>query len=225
MKYVIKRDGRKVEFDKDKIKQAILKAFLAVDGELSDYAEEKANNIAEYVSGLNQEKLEVEEIQDIVERGLMSCKRKDVAKEYILYRDMRTKIRLGNTDLLQRIKEKLDAKNVVNQNANVDEYSFGGRKGEADSEMNRHLALNYVLSDLSRNNHLNNEIYIHDLDSYIIGEHNCLTVPLDDLLANGFTTRQVDIRPAGSVNTAFQLVAVLFQLQSLMQFGRLNAAC
>ena len=220
MKYVIKRDGRKVEFDKDKIKQAILKAFLAVDGELSDYAEEKANNIAEYVSGLNQDKLEVEEIQDIVERGLMSCKRKDVAKEYILYRDMRTKIRLGNTDLLQRIKEKLDAKNVVNQNANVDEYSFGGRKGEADSEMNRHLALNYVLSDLSRNNHLNNEIYIHDLDSYIIGEHNCLTVPLDDLLANGFTTRQVDIRPAGSVNTAFQLVAVLFQLQSLMQFGK-----
>ena len=224
MKYVIKRDGRKAEFNKRKIKTAILKAFLAVDGELSEYAEDKANNIADYVEGLDRDKLEVEEIQDIVERGLMSCKRKDVAKEYILYRDMRTKVRLGNTDLLQKIREKLDAKNVLNQNANVDECSFGGRKGEADSEMNRRLALDYVLSDLSRNNHLNNEIYIHDLDSYIIGDHNCLTMPLDDLLANGFTTRQVDIRPAGSVNTAFQLVAVLFQLQSLMQFGGVSAS-
>lgn len=57
------------------------------------------------------------------------------------------------------------------------------------------------------------------------GNHNCLSVPFDDLLAKGFNTRQVDIRPANSINTAFQLLAVIFQIQSLQQFGRLNTAC
>jgi len=53
-------------------------------------------------------------------------------------------------------------------------------------------------------------VYIHDLDAYYVGSHNCLSIPFDDLLANGFNTRQTDVRPAGSVNTAFQLVAVIF---------------
>lgn len=77
---------------------------------------------------------------------------------------------------------------------------------------------------MAKNNHLNNEIYIHDLDHYPVGDHNCLTLPLDDLLANGFNTRQTDVRPAQSVSTAFQLVAVLFQLQSLNQFGGVAAS-
>lgn len=64
-----------------------------------------------------------------------------------------------------------------------------------------------------------------DLNHYIIGDHNCLSIPFDDLLANGFNTRQTDVRPANSVNTAFQLVAVIFQLQSLCQFGSLKSAC
>lgn len=76
---------------------------------------------------------------------------------------------------------------------------------------------------MARENHLNNKIYIHDLDSYYVGSHNCLSVPFDDLLANGFNTRQTDVRPAGSANTAFQLVAVIFQLQSLQQFGGVSA--
>lgn len=66
-------------------------------------------------------------------------------------------------------------------------------------------------------------IYIHDLDSYYVGSHNCLSIPFDDLLANGFNTRQTDVRPAQSINTAFQLVAVIFQLQSLQQFGGVSA--
>lgn len=77
---------------------------------------------------------------------------------------------------------------------------------------------------MAKNNHLNNEIYIHDLDHYAVGDHNCLTLPFDDLLANGFNTRQTDVRPAQSVSTAFQLVAVLFQLQSLNQFGGVAAS-
>ena len=81
-----------------------------------------------------------------------------------------------------------------------------------------------MCSKKTRDNHLNNEIYIHDLDSYAVGEHNCLTIPFDDLLAKGFNTRQTDVRPARSINTAFQLVAVIFQLQSLQQFGGVSAS-
>ena len=225
MKYVIKRDGRRKEFDGSKIENAILKAFVDVDGKVSEYAEEKAKNIADYIANLETDHdLGIEEIQDLVEKGLMSCKRKDVAKAYILYREERNKIRQKNSKLMSVIKEKLDASNVVNQNANIDEHSFGGRRGEATNEMMKQYALDYCVSDLSRNNHLNNEIYIHDLDSYAVGMHNCLTIPFDKILAEGFNTRQTDVRPAGSINTAMQLVAVIFQLQSLQQFGGVSAS-
>jgi len=224
---VKKRDGRIVPFDSSKIKNAILAAFKNVDGEITDYANEKAENIADYIEGYYldvNETPEIEEIQDLVEKGLMSTKRKDVAKEYILYREQRTKIRNANSKLMQNIKEKIEASDVQNQNANVDEYSFGGRMGEARSELMKDYALNYIVSPMARENHLNNEIYIHDLDAYAVGMHNCLTVPFDKLLAEGFNTRQTDVRPARSINTAFQLVAVLFQLQSLQQFGGVSAS-
>ena len=154
----------------------------------------------------------------------MASNHKDVARAFIVYRNTRSRVRDRNSAWMKAIKEKLSASNVQNQNANVDEFSFGGRKGEADAELMKKLALDDYMSEMSRNNHLNNEIYIHDLDSYVVGMHNCLTVPFDKLLANGFNTRQTDVRPAQSVNTAFQLVAVLFQLQSLQQFGGVSAS-
>ena len=224
---VIKRDGRIVDFDATKIERAILAAFQDVDGKITPYAKEKAENIASYIEGYYLDVDEtpgIEEIQDLVEKGLMSTKRKDVAKNYILYREERTKIRNANSKLMQNIKEKIEASDVQNQNANVDEYSFGGRMGEARSELMKDYALNYIVSPMARENHLNNEIYIHDLDAYAVGMHNCLTIPFDKLLAEGFNTRQTDVRPARSINTAFQLVAVLFQLQSLQQFGGVSAS-
>ena len=125
--------------------------------------------------------------------------------------------------MIKIIKEKLTASNIQNQNANVDEASFGGRIGEMSSALTKKYALDYLVSPMARENHLGNMIYIHDLDAYAVGSHNCLSIPFDDLLAKGFNTRQTDIRPANSVNTAFQLVAVIFQLQSLQQFGGVSA--
>lgn len=229
MKQVKKRDGRIVDFDSSKIINAVLAAFKEVDGEISDYAKSKAQNIADYIEGYYIEDNDayipnIEDIQDLVEKGLMSSKRKDVAKAYVLYREERNKIRSANSKLIKTVKEKIEALDVQNQNANVDEHSFGGRMGEARNELLKDYALNYIVSDMARNNHLNNEIYIHDLDSYAVGMHNCLTVPFDMLLEKGFNTRQTDVRPANSVNTAFQLIAVIFQLQSLQQFGGVSAS-
>ena len=229
MKQVKKRDGRIVDFDSSKIINAVLAAFKEVDGEISDYAKSKAQNITDYIEGYYIEDNDayipnIEDIQDLVEKGLMSSKRKDVAKAYVLYREERNKVRSANSKLIKTVKEKIEALDVQNQNANVDEHSFGGRMGEARNELLKDYALNYIVSDMARNNHLNNEIYIHDLDSYAVGMHNCLTVPFDMLLEKGFNTRQTDVRPANSVNTAFQLIAVIFQLQSLQQFGGVSAS-
>ena len=88
---VIKRDNRKVKFNKMKIVDAVLAAFKQVDNEISEYALIKAGNIADYIAEIAETKdLTVEEIQDFVEKGLMSTKRKDVAKAFIRYRDERT---------------------------------------------------------------------------------------------------------------------------------------
>lgn len=220
---VIKRDGRSVDFSREKIKNAVLAAFKDVDGEITQEAKNKASDIASYIDGLEDGSISVEKIQDIVEEKLMASKRKDVAKVYIIYRNDRTKVREQNTKLMKAIKEKLTASNVQNQNANIDEKSFGGRVGEASDAVLKQYALDNCMSEMAKNNHLNNEIYIHDLNSYAVGMHNCLSVPFDKLLANGFNTRQTDVRPAQSVNTAFQLIAVIFQLQSLQQFGGVSA--
>lgn len=220
---VIKRDGRVAQFDKEKIVNAVLKAFTEVDGEVTHYAKSKAEEIAEYVGEMGVDSINVEEVQDIVERKLMASNRKDVAKTYILYRDARSDARERNSKINREIAERLQAINVSNQNANVDEKSFGGRIGSASSAVLKKYALDYCVSEMARNNHLNNEVYIHDLDHYAVGDHNCLSVPFDKLLANGFNTRQTDVRPAQSINTAFQLVAVIFQLQSLQQFGGVSA--
>lgn len=223
MTKVIKRDGRKVDFDHDKIIKAVLAAFNEVDGEITSDAKHKASEIATYICSLYNEEISVERVQDIIEEKLMASKRKDVARAFVIYRNDRTRVREQNTNLMKSIKEKLTASNVQNQNANIDEKSFGGRVGEASDTVLKQYALDNCMSEMSRNNHLNNEIYIHDLNSYAVGMHNCLSIPFDKLLANGFNTRQTDVRPAQSVSTAFQLVAVIFQLQSLQQFGGVAA--
>ena len=153
----------------------------------------------------------------------MRSERRDVARAYIRYRYKKEVARNKKDDFIKAIREKLDGNNVKNQNANVDEHSFGGRTGEASSVVTRQLALDYLLSPMARKNHIDNIIYTHDLDSYYVGSHNCLSIPFDNLLANGFNTRQADVRPAGSINTAFQLIAVIFQIQSLCQFGGVSA--
>lgn len=220
---IIKRDGRKVDFDRNKITKAVLAAFKEVDGEITPEAKRKATVITNHIDALNKRSMNVEGIQDIIETMLMDGKRKDVARAFVIYRNDRTRVREQNTHLMKSIKEKLTASNVQNQNANIDEKSFGGRVGEASDTVLKQYALDNCMSEMSRSNHLNNEIYIHDLNSYAIGMHNCLSIPFDKLLANGFNTRQTDVRPAQSVSTAFQLVAVIFQLQSLQQFGGVSA--
>lgn len=219
---VIKRDGKYVEFDKGKIINAIGKAFEQLE-KPEDEARQIASRIAAEIESSCKNKCSVEDIQDMIEKKLMASSYKDVAKAYINYRQLRSMARSQYKDLMDAVGAKLSGSNIENQNANVDEHSFGGRMGEATRIVTKKFALENLVSPMAKANHENNEIYIHDLDSYAVGNHNCLSVPFDDLLAKGFNTRQTDVRPAQSINTAFQLVAVIFQLQSLQQFGGVSA--
>ena len=219
---ILKRDGRQVEFDRSKIFNAIYKAFEQLN-KPSDEATQIAGKIANEIEARCKNGCSVEDIQDIVEKKLMASSHKDVAKAYINYRQLHKMARNQYKELMDAVGEKLSGSNIENQNANVDEHSFGGRMGEATRIVTKKFALENLVSPMSKANYENNEIYIHDLDSYAVGNHNCLSIPFDDLLAKGFNTRQTDVRPAQSINTAFQLVAVIFQLQSLQQFGGVSA--
>ena len=210
---VEKRDGRIVEFDKSKIENALKKSGITSEKDLP-----RLLHIIEVKLG-DRDVVTVSDIQKEVETTLMQEGYYEIARDYISYRYLHDVAREKYTKLTQTIKEKIFASNVENSNANMDEKSFGGRKGEMANAILKEFALNNCMSDMAKSNHLNNEIYQHDLDSYALGIHNCLSLPIDKLFKNGFTTRQVDIRPAQSINTAFQLLAVVFQVQSLSQFG------
>lgn len=217
MENVIKRDGRIVTFNKQRIINAITKAMVSA----SHIDSQVASDIADDISVLPNDTLSVENIQDLVEDALMTKGCHDVAKEYILYRKSRSDIREANSSIVKNVMEKLDAKNTENSNANVNEEAFDGRKKEASDAMQKYIALNQNMSKDVAQAHKDGYLYQHDLSEYNIGEHNCLFLDIDKLFnANdGFKTRNGSVRAPHSFSTACQLVAVAFQCQSQVQFG------
>ena len=220
---IIKRDGTPQEYDFIKIVDAVTKAFDSVNQEVPEkFLEQLKESVEKLIIKNNGAGTAIEDIQDVIEKELIKRNKFEVVKAFINYRRKREEIREQKTDLFKQIQEKLTASNVQNQNANLDEASFGGRLGETSGAVAKNLALK-KMSKMGRKNHEDNMIYIHDLDHWMVGDHNCLSIPFDKLLAEGFKTRQTDVRKAGSINTAMQLVAVIFQLQSLQQFGGVSA--
>jgi len=220
---VIKRDGTPQEYSFLKIIDAIHKTFASVNQDVPEkFLEQVKESIEKLIIKNNGDGTPIEEIQDCIEKELIKRNKYEVVKSFINYRRKREEIREKKSDLMKQITEKLNATNVQNQNANLDEASFGGRLGETSGTVAKNIALK-SMSKMGRKNHEENMIYIHDLDHFEVGDHNCLSFPMDSKLKSGVITRQTDVRSAGSVNTAMQLVAVNFQLQSLQQFGGVSA--
>ena len=158
---VIKRNGDRVEFNPEKIYKAIEIANENVEPSYKKITKTLINQIVseiteEYTSR-NRTK-SVEYIADQVEKKLIDYNAYETAKEYITYRYLHKLARNKYDDLMDAIQVKLGAKDVQNQNANVDEKSFGGRVGEMANLINKQFALDYLLSDMARENHLNNMI-------------------------------------------------------------------
>ena len=224
---VLKRDGKIDVYNFEKIKRAVESAYNSVNATMDEkFLQQLSDHFQKLIDKRKdpEEPINIEEIQDEIEKFLVIKNKTNVVKHFMRYREDRSRHREMKSKLMKGIASKLQAKNISNQNANVDESSFGGRMGEATRLVTKEYALYNCMSKMARENHLNNEIYIHDLDSYAVGSSNCLTVPFDDVLSKGFKTRNTDVRPANSINTAMQLVAVVFQLQSLQQFGGVSAS-
>lgn len=220
---VIKRDGTPQEYSFIKIVDAVDKAFNSVNQEVPEkFLEQLKESVEKLIIKNNGLGTPIEQIQDCIQNELIKRNKYEVVESFIAYRKERERIRLEETDLIKQIEDKLYAKNVQNQNANLDEQSFGGRLGETSGVVAKDRALK-KMSKMGRKNHEGNMVYIHDLDHWLVGDHNCLSYPFDTKLEEGVDTRQTDLRAAGSVNTAMQLIAVSFQLQSLNQFGGVAA--
>ena len=221
---VQKRDGRLVNFNEQKIVDAILSAFKEVDGELSNYAVEKATNIASYIKGYYEDEDDyipnIEEIQDLVEKGLMSTKRKDVAKAYVLYREERTKNR-GNltdksvTDLLDGTSEYWNSENA-NKNAYVVTTQRDYLAGITSTDITRRLLLSKEIVEA----HDAGIIHFHDADYFAQNAlNNCCLINLNDMLQNGTVINGVMIEKPHKFLTACTIATQIILGVSSSQYG------
>lgn len=220
---IIKRNGNIECFDLNKIKNAIKKAMMSIDNFNEEILNKVTNEVFEEIK--EEDFLSIEEIQDVIEDILIKNNLSAIAKEYILYRDKRRKIRKEQSDLYidsqKVINEIMNMKNIENSNANVDEGSFSGKNAKVQGHFLKEWALNNIIDKKVADAHNEGLIYIHDLDNYASGLHNCLFIDFEDLFENngGFETRNGDVRKPNDIMTFFQLVAVAFQCQSQVQFG------
>lgn len=157
---IIKRDGRTQDYSWEKVENVVCKAFGGVGQEVPDkFLEQLKQSVETAIK--NKDSFAVEDMQDLIQKELIKRNKYEVVESFIIYRNKRTEIREQKSDLIKSITKKLNGTNIENQNANVDEASFGGRIGEATRVVTKNDALKYRMSKKSRKNHENNEIYIH----------------------------------------------------------------
>lgn len=202
---VIKRDGRIVGYNEEKIKAAIRKAMLQTEkGE----DEGLLQGIADRIGVTGREQMTVEEIQDCVELELMKSPRKEVAKRYIAYRDQRNIARRAKTrDMFLEI---IEAKNndVTRENANMNTDSPAGMMMKFASETTKPFVDDYLLGAEAREAVRHGYLHIHDKDYYPTKSLTCVQHPLDNILRNGFTAGHGESRPARRIETASVIACI-----------------
>ena len=196
---VIKRDGRIVGYNEEKIKAAIRKAMLQ-----TEMGEDEAliHKITDRIGINGNERMTVEDIQDMVELELMNSPRKEVAKRYIAYRDQRSIARRAKTrDMFLEI---IEAKNndITRENANMNTDSPAGMMMKFASETTKPFVDDYLLSAEAREAVRNGYLHIHDKDYYPTKSLTCVQHPLDRILQVGFTAGHSESRPAKRIETA-----------------------
>jgi len=216
---VIKRDGRKVPFEKSKIKIAVLKAFIEVDGEETSYAKEKAREIANYVESLNKD-MDVEDIQDIVVNKLMASSRKDVATHYVEYRFKRKLVRESNTTD-KNILELLDGTNDYwnNENSNKDAKTVTVQRDYLAGITSTDITKRFLLPEDVVKAHNDGIIHFHDADYFAQHIHNCDLVNLDDMLQNGTVINGVMIEKPHRFITACTIATQIITAVASSQYG------
>lgn len=202
---VIKRDGRIVGYNEEKIKAAIRKAMLHTE---AGEDESLIQRISDRISAGGKEQMTVEEIQDRVELELMKSPRKEVARCYIAYRNKRSVARKAKTrDIFLEI---INAKNndITRENANMNADSPAGMMMKFASETTKPFVDDYLLSEEALNAVRGNYLHIHDKDYYPTKSLTCVQHPLDKILNNGFFANHGESRPAKRIETASVLACI-----------------
>ena len=203
---IYKRDGRKADFSKDKIKIAVLKAFADVDGEETAYAKEKAREIANYIESLDKD-LNVESIQNIVEEKLMSSNRKDVARAYVRFRYKRELVREARTNLDYEILGLKDGTSEeVKNNANKDGKKLQTLKPMIADVTIIDQAKRLIIPERIMKHH-EKEIYIHDMNYFGIPLHNCCLINWEECLEHGMIIGNAPIEKPGTITVAINLLS------------------
>ena len=221
MIYIIKRDGTRQKFDKMKIVDAVLAAFREVDGKETEYALIKAGNIADYIAEIaEKQELSIEEIQDLVEKGLMATKRKDVARAYIVYRNERTRMRGNTTDktINEIVSNKNDYWSTENSNKNpkVVTTQRDYIAGAASTDLTRRLLLP---QDVVRA-HDEGILHFHDADYFAQNAlTNCELVNLEDMLQNGTVINEVLIEKPHRILTASTIATQIILAVTSSTYG------
>ncbi|MFG6385806.1 MAG: anaerobic ribonucleoside triphosphate reductase [Muribaculaceae bacterium] len=202
---VVKRDGRVVGFNEEKIKGAIRKAMLATE---TGEDESLINKIATRIASHRQERMTVEEIQDLVELELMKSSRKEVARRYIAYRDQRSRARKAKTrDMFIEIIETKN-NDITRENANMNTDSPAGMMMKFASETTKPYVDDYLLSEEALMAVRSGYIHIHDKDYYPTKSLTCVQHPLDRILENGFIAGHGESRPAKRIETASVIACI-----------------
>jgi len=218
VKYVVKRDGRVVIFDKRKIVDAILKAM-----DVTEQGEDivLAAEIASAVSKIEVENMSVEDIQDQVEYELMNSPRKEVAKKYIAYRNQRNLARKAKSrEIFQEIIDA-QATEITRENANMNADTPAGMMMKFASESTKSYVDECLLAEEVKEAVKNNYIHIHDKDYYPTKSLTCIQHPLDKILEDGFFAGHGESRPAKRIETASILGCISMEtVQNEMHGGQ-----
>lgn len=211
-----KRDGRVVEFSKEKIVNAIFRAAKAVGGEDYKKAEQLGEKVVNYLETQFRDYVpHVEEIQDVVEKILIESGHAKTAKAYILYRDKRTRMRDAKTELMDIVEEIL--KETSRENANIG-HSPSSKMFQIASATSKKYYLSRFIPERMARGHIQGDFHIHDLD-YYNKTLNCLHIPLKRLLTEGFNTGHGYIRPPRRPASATALAAIILQSSQNDMFG------
>ena len=218
VKNVVKRDGRLVDFNSQKIVAAILKA-MAVTEAGEDIV--LAAQIADSISKQGKEKMSVEEIQDCVELKLMESPRKEVAKKYIAYRNKRNMARNAKTSEIFEEIINAQSNDITRENANMNADTPAGMMMKFASEATKAYVDESLLSEEAREAVKNNYIHIHDKDYYPTKSLTCIQHPLDLILEHGIKAGHGESRPAKRIETASVLACISMEtVQNEMHGGQ-----
>ena len=202
---VVKRDGRIVGFNEEKIATAIRKAMLHTDKGEDIHL---IRQITDHIAFKGAPQMTVEEIQDMVELELMKSSRKDVAQRYIAYRNQRSIARKAKTrDIFQEIIN-IKSNDVTRENANMNADTPAGMMMKFASETTKPFVDDYLLDEEALEAVKNNYIHIHDKDYYPTKSLTCVQHPLDNILYGGFSAGHGESRPAKRIETASVLACI-----------------